>query len=41
MMKEAGVHVQVADQCMYGLKTWGDRKSISTSEEAHHVYDEL
>ena len=27
LMRELGVHVVEADQCMFGLKTWGDRKS--------------
>ena len=27
MMTEEGVTVVEADQCMFGLKTWGDKKS--------------
>ena len=27
LMRNQGVHVVVADQCMFGLKTWGSSKS--------------
>ena len=29
MMREEGVDVWQADQCMYGLRTWGQRRNLS------------
>ena len=42
MVKEEGVVVVEADQCMFGLKTWGGLQiEISPSQETHKVYDQF
>ena len=41
MMKEQGVVLVEADQCMVGLKTWDPSGNPSTREEAHHIIDQL
>ena len=41
-MREAGVNVVEADQCMFGLKTWGKTRSqLVPAKKAHQVHDEL
>ena len=41
MMREAGVTVVEADQCMYGLKTWGPTGERCARQEANGAHDEL
>ena len=40
LMRELGVHVVEADQCMFGLKTWGQEQVAANSgEEAYTLHD--
>ena len=41
VMNKAGVEVTIADQCMYGLMTWGKSGKCGKGKEEDEIHDQL